>query len=372
MDRDLEHWLKESLASVPLEKTANSRVLVGDSIEFRSPERIPYSLINPVRSDFFELAAMQWRQRSLRRADGTAYHDEWLIKRKRIDGLFDQAIEFPLENLEELNRYSFPRLSCLDSIEYSREALNSAFNAGKYVLGHDPVNLYDRVVSLAGFETALLAPYKHPQELEFLLDRLTEITLLQIEEYAATNLVQGFMTWQDFGNQNNLVMSPKIFRQFYQPRLQKMIDLAHAYRMHFIWHCCGSIYELLPMMIEMGVDVVQLDQPKLIGYHKLAQAFGGKICFWNTLDTLWSTQEKRTESEVMAEISAMFQAMAGFDGGLMYRHYPQQQDIGLPIHLQNAIAKSFSSSNQPRACESSAGAVERSSALLPGAVDAAS
>lgn len=344
MDKALTDWLKQALTPEPLFESVNSRELVCSAIVFNSPERIPYSLINPVRSDFFELAALLWRKRHQENSEDDGektYYDEWHIKRQRAKGLFDQVIEYPLSQLEKLDQYTFPPIPNPERVKQHHPILKQAFDAGKYVVGYDAVNLYDRVVSLTGLQTALLAPYQDTQQFESLLDQLTELTLAQIEQYGETGWVQGFMTWQDFGTQNSLVMNLNNFRKFYRPRLQQMIDAAHANGMHYIWHCCGAIVELIPEMIEMGVDVVQLDQAKLIGYETLADRFGGKICFWNALDTLWSVQQGLSDEEIRAEIADMHQSLSGFNGGVMFRHYPQAKDIGLSGHVLQVIAEEF-------------------------------
>jgi hypothetical protein len=62
-------------------------------------------------------------------------------------------------------------------------------------------------------------------------------------------------------------------------------------------------------MIEIGVDVVQLDQPRLMGHQKLADEFGGKICFWNTVDIQWSTSGGVTADDLRAEVAEMVGAL---------------------------------------------------------------
>jgi uroporphyrinogen decarboxylase len=339
-------WLRQALTPLPLDASGSSRDLVCSSINFERPERLPYSLINPVRSDFFELASLVWRERYAQQKNlkpkGEVYYDEWNIKRERVEGLFDLVIEYPLSDLAKLDGYAFPQIPCPEISTKHSQAISQAFEAEKYVLGYDAVNLYDRVVSLAGLQTALLGPHQSRLLFESLLDELTALTLTQIEHYGRTGKVQGFMTWQDFGSQKSLVMSLRDFRRFYRPRIQQMIDALHAQDMHFIWHCCGAIADLIPEMIEMGVDVVQLDQARLIGYDELSRRFGGKICFWNALDTLWVTQAERTDKEISTELSSMREALDRFGGGLMLRHYPQPEDIGLSVHVQDVIAEQVS------------------------------
>ena len=132
-----------------------------------------------------------------------------------------------------------------------------------------------------------------------------------------------------------------VLTNFYRPRLQRIIDACHQQGMHFIWHCCGAIYELIDTMVALGVDVVQMDQAHLIGYQRLADTYGGKICFWTALDTLWSTQVQRNNTEISHEIIQMTQALNNLQGGLMLRHYPQPEDIALSRQTQFDIEQAF-------------------------------
>jgi len=97
----------------------------------------------------------------------------------------------------------------------------------------------------------------------------------------------------------------------------------------------------LPEMIEIGVDVVQLDQPRLMGHRHLSDSFGGAICFWNTVDIQWSTSEAATESGIRAEVKEMMQAFNRFNGGIIARHYPQPGDIALPPEFHSASYQAF-------------------------------
>jgi uroporphyrinogen decarboxylase len=348
MNSEIQLFVTQALQPIPENQSdqISSRELVCKAINFQSPERIPFSLVNPVRSDFFEIASLLWwqrerHQRSAKPQRNSVYFDEWHIKRQPSQGLFDQVLTYPLQDLNALVNYRFPSIKDFDLFKQTPKIIEQAFESDKYIVGYDPVNLYDRVIALCGIETALLAPYNIPKCFEQLLDELTEISLAQIAMYANTGKVQAFMSWQDFGTQDSLVMSLEMFNKFYRPRLQRMVDACHQQGMHFIWHCCGAIYELIDTMVTMGVDVVQLDQARLIGYQKLADAYAGEICFWTTLDTLWSTQTKSSDTDICKEVNDMVQTLNNSQGGLMLRHYPQAEHIGLAVQSQLTIEQAF-------------------------------
>jgi hypothetical protein len=334
------------LAPAPTPAGTTSRDIVRRAIEFESPPRVPYSFISPLESDFFEavvLSALQgdFRGRPPGAELGQVYQDPWGIGWEVTGRHWDHAIEHPLADLGRLAAHPFPDVAAPERFEWFAPYLERAHAAGKYVVGGDPIGMYELMRGLMGFEDLMLAPYTQPAGLEELLDRLTDLTIEVIDHLARLGGVDGFMTWQDFGLQTTLQMKVETFREFYKPRFARIVQAAHARGMHYIWHNCGQILDLLPEMIDIGVDVVQLDQPRLMGYRHLSESFGGKICFWNTVDIQWATRPGVTESELRAEVKEMVRAFDRFEGGLIARHYPQPHDIQLPAYFHRVSYDAF-------------------------------
>lgn len=141
--------------------------------------------------------------------------------------------------------------------------------------------------------------------------------------------------------QSGLLMKLETFQEFYKPRYEQIVQAAHENGMHYIWHNCGQIMDMIPDMIEIGVDVVQLDQPRLMGHRRLADEFGGRICFWNTVDIQWSTEDGVTDEELRTEVADMVRAFERFTGGFLARQYPSPRDIGLSGERHMVIYEAF-------------------------------
>ena len=85
MKAELHAWLEDALEPQPAPPGATSRDIVRQAIRCESPPRIPYSFVDPIRSDFFELAELErvldrvetGSQRSL----GEVYTDAWGVRR---------------------------------------------------------------------------------------------------------------------------------------------------------------------------------------------------------------------------------------------------------------------------------------------------
>jgi len=342
---DLDTWLAAALEPQPAPAGVASRDIVRRAIAFTGPPRIPYSFVDGLGSDFFELAELE---RILDRCAaggerrvGESYRDEWGVGHEVAPGLFDRVVDHPLTDLARLDGYRFPDVAEAERNRRLEPHVRRACEVGKYVVAGDPVLLFERLRSLMGFEAMMLAPMTQRSRLEDLLDHLTDLTVASVERFAQLGGVDAFMTWQDFGLQTQLAISLESFRDLYAPRLERVVSAVHAAGMHYIWHCCGQISDLIPEMIAMRVDVVQLDQPQILGHARLAADFGGRICFWNAVDTLWATRDDLSDAVLCAEVAAMTEPFRNLRGGFMARHYPQPQDIGLSRHFHEVTAAAF-------------------------------
>jgi len=73
----------------------------------------------------------------------------------------------------------------------------------------------------------------------------------------------------------------------------------------------------------------------------LAARFGGQECFWNTIDTLWAVACSCSPADLHAEVAAVIRPFAHLPGGLMLRHYPLPEGIGLTSKFHHDSARVF-------------------------------
>jgi hypothetical protein len=331
------------LRPTPAPEGYTSREIVRRAIEFEDPPRIPYSFVDPLESDFFELAVLApsgaagVRQVPL----GEMAFDEWGVGWRGSGRLWGHAEVSPLADLSALADYQFPQIMSPEQWGAIKAVTEMAGKAGKYVVGADPINLYERLRSLMGFESLMTAAYTDKARFEKLLDRLTDMTIELVQGYVETRNVHAFMSWDDWGLQTGLQIRPLQWREVFKPRYARIVAACHERGMHYILHSCGVIRDIIPDLIDIGANVLQIDQPRLMGVQRLAEEFGGKVCFWNCVDIQWSSQPEVTAEEARREAAEMAQAMGCFGGGFIARQYPQPNDIEMPSEKHRAIYEGF-------------------------------
>lgn len=202
MDAEVTTSLERYLGPVPTPPGMTSREIVRRAIEFDNPPRIPYSFFVPVQSDFFEIAMLRFISgQSLverpKREVGDVYYDEWGVGHRVTGRAWDHAFDHPLRDLRNLDDYRFPNVAAPERFASMEPYVRRAREAGKYVVGYDPIMGFEKMRALLGFEALMMAPYTQPEGLEALLDRLAALSIAIIEQWARIGGVDGFMTWED-------------------------------------------------------------------------------------------------------------------------------------------------------------------------------
>jgi len=124
---------------------------------------------------------------------------------------------------------------------------------------------------------------------------------------------------EDCGNQRAALFPPSFFRTFFAPRLRRFADLAHRHGAACMLHSCGSMRELLPILIdEVGLDIQDACQPEAAGMEPegLKRDFGGRITFCGML-SLQKTLTHGTPEDCRREARRLIDRI-GEGGGYIF------------------------------------------------------
>ena len=92
----------------------------------------------------------------------------------------------------------------------------------------------------------------------------------------------------DLGAQENLQISPAMYRSLIKPRQKILFEMVKQYTPAKIFlHSDGAIAPILPDLIEVGIDIINPVQPTCKGMDTagLKRAYGRDITFWGSIDT---------------------------------------------------------------------------------------
>ena len=173
--------------------------------------------------------------------------------------------------------------------------------------------LWENCWGIRGFENALIDCHSEPDFFSELLDRLTDLYLAHVARFADIP-ADAVMFGDDWGDQRGVMVGPERWRRFFKPRYARIYEAVHAQGKLVISHCCGSIADIMPDVIEIGLDVLESVQPEATGMnpYELKKQWGDQITFWGGLGSQ-STIPFGTPADIHREVRRLCAEMG--DGG---------------------------------------------------------
>jgi uroporphyrinogen decarboxylase len=190
----------------------------------------------------------------------------------------------PALDQPDLNGYRWPTLDEIWDEAAVKAQVEAARGRGQFVVASTGLGLFERSWTLRGFENALTDMLLYPQFYHALLDGILAIHLQVIERLAALG-VDGILLSDDWGEQRGVIMGPRLWRTFIRPRATAYFAAVHAAGKWTFQHCCGNVYEIIPEMIECGLDVLESLQPEAMDVYAIKRNYGKDLRLWGGLGT---------------------------------------------------------------------------------------
>lgn len=203
-------------------------------------------------------------------------------------GVYSECVFHPLagfETVEEIKKnYKFPSIDLFDFSSIKKRVKgkeNSVIVGG----GMEP---FLRYTQLRGLERAMLDLIEKPEIVDYCMEQIFQLYYRITEGiyHEIPGKVLLTMVAEDFGSQETLLFSPDCIRKYFLPRMKKMMQLAHQAGAYVITHSDGAIRDIIPDLIDCGMDVLDPVQWRCKGMDRasLKRDFGDRICFHGAMD----------------------------------------------------------------------------------------
>jgi uroporphyrinogen decarboxylase len=146
-------------------------------------------------------------------------------------------------------------------------------------------DFWERANFIRGMENLLADLVLNQSFVSELLERLSGYILETMEIIIKRFEFEALSLSDDYGSQKSLQMSPYNWRSFIKPHLGKFIDKAKKNDKVMMLHSCGNIYEIIPDLVDMGLDILHPIQPEVLDIYSLKKEFGKDISFQGGLGT---------------------------------------------------------------------------------------
>lgn len=160
---------------------------------------------------------------------------------------------------------------------------------GKTVLGILWSAHFQDTCAAFGMETALMNMIAAPELYEAVNKKVLEFYLKanRIFYEATKGKLHAVLIGNDMGSQRGLMISPELVRRFVIPGCRRLAEQAHSYGLKVIYHSCGAISDIIPDLIDAGVDIIHPIQALAAGMEPegLKEKFGDRVSFCGGVDT---------------------------------------------------------------------------------------
>lgn len=242
-----------------------------------------------------------------------AYIDEWGVRRRMPrDGFFFDPASAPLAGEiapAALDEFHWPDASDPARVAgMADEARRIASEEGRAVyVGSVCAGLTEMLFRLRGFEDGYLDLAADPALARRLMERILELKLAYWERLLPLlgDAVDIVGEADDLGGQDRPLFSPRTYRQLVKPLQAELFSFIHARTSARVFlHTCGAVRELLPDLVEIGVEVLNPVQVSATGMDSagLKADFGRDLVFWGGGVDTQRVLGSGTPDEVRAEV----------------------------------------------------------------------
>jgi uroporphyrinogen decarboxylase len=275
-------------------------------LQDQNPVQIP-AKINIQKNDANELLVVA--------DDGTC------VARCPAGGIYFDPVHFPLANAQTVadidagKKYfeSFDWPGFIDEdFDDLRTKAQKLYNETDYaIVGNLWVHLLAAGMYLRGYENFMVDLVINKKLAHRILENQLAAYLPRVEKYieAVGDYVQVIQVNDDLGSQNGPLLSPELYREMIKPYHKKLWQfIKEKSGKPILLHSCGSIYKLIPDLIEIGIDALNPIQVSAANMDSatLKKEFGKDLTFWgggcDTQNVLGTGTPQQVRDEVKRRV----------------------------------------------------------------------
>ncbi len=209
------------------------------------------------------------------------YTDNWGCRYTNIHRGIAGEVKNPIvvgEEWEDVANIHIP----YEELTFNADMVNSfCKNSDQFIVAGACPKPFEQLQYIRGSENLYMdLVYKPDNMMQFIKDMHTFYCEL-LEKWAKTD-VDALMCMDDWGAQNNLLISPDMWVEIFKPLYKDYFEIAKRHNKKMFMHSDGFTLDIYPHLIEIGLDALN-SQIFCIGVDNLKE-FAGQITFWGEID----------------------------------------------------------------------------------------
>lgn len=188
-------------------------------------------------------------------------------------------------------------------------------------------DLWERAGFMRGLERLCMDVLDNPRFVEELLEKIKQYVLRTLDHLANYKPDAVFLS-DDYGTQTGLIIAPRDWRRLVKPRLKEIYDAAKRQGLVVMHHSCGNMKEIIPDLIELGLDILHPIQPETMDIFLLKKEFGSELTFCGGIGTQ-HLLPNGTPAEIRETVTRTLDVMARRGGYILEPGITLQDDVPL-------------------------------------------
>lgn len=200
-----------------------------------------------------------------------------------------------------------------------------------FIIGDLELTMFEMSWHLVGLEKFLVDMALGEDYVEVLLDRVAAFSTALGKRLVELG-VDGIWFGDDFGAQNGMMISPKMWRKIFKPRYRELFQEFKAANPNLLlmYHTDGAVAPILEDLIEIGLDVFNPVQPNVPGHdpQELKTKFGDRMAFWGAIDQQ-NLLPNGTAAEIEVDVAEKIRVLGAGGGYMCAPAHIIQADVSL-------------------------------------------
>jgi uroporphyrinogen decarboxylase len=283
--------------------------------------------------------------------DNKPYTDDWGVRWTTDrymtpfgEGIFTNILKGPLEEEAAIKHYRAPDPG-RPELYRNLERLIREFGDEYYIIGRLHCTIFETAWALRGYENLLTDFYLNPDLARSILDITTSYHLAIAREMAGMGVD---MIWlgDDMGTQDALLMPPELWREFLKPGMAGIIAEIKKTNpeIKIAYHTDGNNYDIIPELIEIGLEVLNPIQTESMDPVLLKNLYGDRLSFFGAI-AVQSTLPFGTPDDIRKEVDERAKTIGKSGGWICAPTHHVQLDTPMEnfFALLDAVGTDYSS-----------------------------
>ena len=222
-----------------------------------------------------------------------------------------------LASLADVAAHPWPDPSVTDAFFERRRRIVEQHYPDRFICGFIDPGPFLVAFNLLGYDRLLMALHDDIELVKAVLRRIVDFQKALVPKFAAMGSHMVNIIDEIAGSQG-LMFAPDLFREHFRVFFDELLAEIHRHNMYASLLLDGNITQVLPDVMDMGLDQVFFAQPLSTGFDTRAEACRGKRCVKMAVDMMVTLAEGTPEA-IRAEVDSVADRFALPEGGLVFQ-----------------------------------------------------